>query len=70
MTRLAVPHGIGLYVHIPFCERVCPYCDFAVVPARKLRPDDEQRYVDALVRELRTSTCAKRPSEHSFLGKN
>jgi len=70
MTRLAVPHGIGLYVHIPFCERVCPYCDFAVVPARKLRPDDEQRYVDALVRELRTRSAEAKgqPLETVYFG--
>ena len=43
---------VGVYVHIPFCERVCPYCDFAVVAARSLRPAEEARYVDALLREL------------------
>ena len=43
---------VGVYVHVPFCERVCPYCDFAVVAARRLAPDAEQRYVDAVLREL------------------
>ncbi len=22
---------MGVYLHLPFCERICPYCDFAVV---------------------------------------
>ncbi len=53
---------VGVYVHVPFCSRVCPYCDFAVVPAPELlrgsggapRPfrDREMRYVDAILREL------------------
>lgn len=43
---------LGLYVHVPFCERVCPYCDFAVVAARPLEPARAERYVAALEREL------------------
>lgn len=27
----------GLYVHLPFCSAVCPYCDFAVLTARPAR---------------------------------
>lgn len=38
------------YVHIPFCRRVCPYCDFAVVAGRN---DLADRYVDALIVEMR-----------------
>ncbi|MDH5421443.1 MAG: coproporphyrinogen III oxidase, partial [Acidimicrobiia bacterium] len=36
------------YVHIPFCARICPYCDFAVVEGRQ---DLADRYVSALVSE-------------------
>lgn len=40
-----------LYVHLPWCERKCPYCDFN---SHQLAPADlpQQRYVDALVRDL------------------
>ena len=40
---------IGLYVHIPFCPQLCPYCAFATV-AGELQSRD--RYVAALVREI------------------
>jgi len=39
----------GLYVHIPFCRRVCPYCDFNVYARQEpLIP----RYLAAVRREL------------------
>lgn len=40
------------YIHIPFCARVCPYCDFAVVAGRD---DLAERYVEAVVTEIRRS---------------
>lgn len=47
----AARHWRAAYVHIPFCARRCPYCDFAVVtPDEQVGP--HQRYVDALVAEV------------------
>lgn len=39
----------GAYVHIPFCGKVCPYCDFAVVEGRQ---DQFSRYIAALEKEI------------------
>ena len=41
---------LSLYIHIPWCVRKCPYCDFNSHEARGELP--EQVYVDALVRDL------------------
>src|SRR5262245_21047646 len=43
---------VGVYVHVPYCERVCPYCDFAVVAAPRLAAPREERLVAALRAEL------------------
>ena len=45
-------HQLGVYVHVPFCERICPYCDFAVVRAPALARDREDAFVTALLAEF------------------
>ncbi len=41
---------LSLYVHLPWCVRKCPYCDFNSYRAAAEIP--ERSYVDALVRDL------------------
>ena len=36
---------LGVYIHIPFCAKKCPYCDFYSVNYRKELAD---RYTDAV----------------------
>ncbi len=43
---------LGVYVHVPFCERVCPYCDFAVEAVGRLDAAPEAEYVALVLREL------------------
>ena len=39
---------LAIYLHWPFCERVCPYCDFNVRTAEDV---DQTRWRDAFLRE-------------------
>src|SRR5438874_13176141 len=42
--------SLGLYLHIPFCQAICSYCNFN----RGLFEGDlKRRYVDALEQEIR-----------------
>jgi oxygen-independent coproporphyrinogen III oxidase len=52
------------YVHIPFCARICPYCDFTVVAGRD---DVVDRYVAALIRDIE-STPPWRALDAVFVG--
>ncbi|MGB9093321.1 MAG: radical SAM protein, partial [Gallionella sp.] len=41
---------LSLYIHIPWCVRKCPYCDFNSHESRDALP--EREYVTALIRDL------------------
>jgi oxygen-independent coproporphyrinogen-3 oxidase len=56
-------NSASVYVHLPFCDRICPYCDFAVV---EFKQGQVARYLAALRREL---DCAPRSTIASvYLG--
>jgi oxygen-independent coproporphyrinogen-3 oxidase len=57
-TLTALP-PLALYIHFPWCEKKCPYCDFnshqIKDPSAKLAGGfDEQRYINALIADLET----------------
>ena len=60
---------LSLYIHIPWCAKKCPYCDFNSHPARSQIPEAE--YVQALLRDLDFelySTPETRPLTSIFFG--
>jgi oxygen-independent coproporphyrinogen-3 oxidase len=66
--RLAALPPLALYVHIPWCVRKCPYCDFN---SHEMRGDlPEEAYVDTLVRDLEMALPSVwgRPVYSVFLG--
>ena len=49
-VRLATLPPLTLYIHVPWCLKKCPYCDFNSHEARGEVP--EARYVDAVIADL------------------
>ena len=49
-VRFALLPPLALYVHLPWCVRKCPYCDFNSHERREALPEAE--YVSALVADL------------------
>ncbi|MGB5690528.1 MAG: radical SAM family heme chaperone HemW [Woeseiaceae bacterium] len=59
---------LSLYVHLPWCVRKCPYCDFNSHTAGDAPP--RKRYVDALLADLdrEADRAGQRRIESIFLG--
>ena len=55
MAPQALDAPLGIYLHIPFCQHICPYCDFTTYAGQEsLIP----AYVDALVRSIEREGCS------------
>jgi oxygen-independent coproporphyrinogen-3 oxidase len=54
VLQFAAPPPLSLYVHLPWCLKKCPYCDFN---SHEMRAESlpEQRYADALLADLEAS---------------
>ena len=59
---------LGLYVHLPWCVRKCPYCDFNSHPLKETLP--AKPYVAALLRDLEqwSGSIKRREVSTIFLG--
>jgi putative oxygen-independent coproporphyrinogen III oxidase len=60
---------LGVYIHWPYCARICPYCDFAVVRDRG-RKAEQAALVDAIAADLtaQATTLGERRLVSIFLG--
>ena len=48
-AKLASIDALGLYLHVPFCEQICPYCPYN----KELYRDSlAERYCDAVITEM------------------
>jgi oxygen-independent coproporphyrinogen-3 oxidase len=63
-----IPPPLSLYVHLPWCVRKCPYCDFNSHTAGTAAP--KRRYLDALLVDLQAESARApdREIQSVFLG--
>ena len=61
--------AVGLYVHWPYCSRICPYCDFNVVRDRG-RIEEQARLVRAILADMAAQRALTGPRRLAsvFLG--
>ena len=66
MTDLLAP-PLSLYIHIPWCVKKCPYCDFNSHTSNSI---DEKKYLDSLMADLDAELEAanNRPIKSIFFG--
>lgn len=57
----------GLYVHVPFCETHCTYCDYETVPLARHDRASRRAYVDGLLAEL-DAVAGAIPADHAVEG--
>ena len=57
-----MPSSLALYVHWPYCSRICPYCDFNVVRDRG-RAEEQAALVEAVLADLQAQASLTGPRQ-------
>ncbi len=65
----AQPHDLGLYIHVPFCQKRCHFCAFYLMAHRD---EHVQRYLAALAQEIvlfaKEEACGRFPISTIYFG--
>ena len=58
---------LGLYLHIPFCHQICPYCPYN---KEIYQPEAAKRYAEAVIREIHmyADLVGNRPVTSFYIG--
>lgn len=57
--------NLGVYIHIPFCDRICSYCDFTAFQGASLKIED---YIKALKEEMKLKSTKDYLVDSIFIG--
>lgn len=68
MAAVGPEYGFGLYVHWPYCSRICPYCDFNVYAAKDRDSAPLLRTIVEDIKAHRARLPDHPPLESVFLG--
>lgn len=55
----------SLYIHIPFCDNICSYCDFIKVYSSLF---DRKKYLDILINEIKDNNILDNSLETIYIG--
>jgi oxygen-independent coproporphyrinogen-3 oxidase len=61
-SSFGAPPPLGVYVHWPYCAKICPYCDFNVVRDRG-RTGEQAALADAIVADLAAQRALTGPRD-------